>query len=102
MKEDQSYLTLGSNDPKFIIQGGYSIMNNEQLYKDIKSYFKSFIDTDETEISFLVLYATGTHYFKEYETYPILHITGDYETGKNRRLDIMELFCLEPIILTNP
>jgi len=102
MKEDQSYLTLGSNDPKFIIEGGYSIMNNEQLYRDIKSYFKSFIDTDETEISFLVLYATGTHYFKEYETYPILHITGDYETGKNRRLDIMELFCLEPIILTNP
>jgi len=102
MKEDQRVLSLGLNDPKSNIQGGYSNMNNEELYKDIKSYFKSFIDTDETEISFLVLYATGTHYFKEYETYPILHITGDYETGKNRRLDIMEIFCLEPIILTNP
>ena len=102
MKEDQRVLSLGSNDPKSNIQGVYSNMNNEELYKDQKSYFKSFIDTDETEISFLVLYATGTRFFNEYESYPILHITGDYETGKNRRLDLMEIFCYEPIILTNP
>jgi len=102
MKEDHRVISLGSEGPKSIIEGGYSIMNNEELYRDIKSYFKCFIDTDETELSFLVLYATGTHYFNEYESYPILHITGDYETGKNRRLDVMEIFCYKPTILTNP
>lgn len=102
MIKDKIITNLGSKDPKSIIDGGYSIMNNEELYKDIKSYFKSFIDTDETELSFLVLYAIGTHYFHGYESYPILHITGDYETGKNRRLDVMEIFCYKPTILTNP
>jgi len=92
----------GSNSPYNELEGEYVMENNEQLYKDIKSYFSRFIDTNETEIGFLVMYSTGTHYFKEYETYPILHITGNYETGKNRRLDIMEIFCYEPIILTSP
>jgi len=67
MIKDKRITTLGSEDPKSNFDGGYSIMNNEELYKDIKSYFKSFIDTDETELSFLVLYATGTHYFDGYE-----------------------------------
>ena len=102
MFENNLTTISGSNSQPKKLEGEYVMQNNEQLYKDIKSYFKCFIDTDETELSFLVLYATGTHYFKEYETYPILHITGDYETGKNRRLDVIEIFCYKPTILTNP
>ena len=77
-------------------------MNYEELYQDLKSYLGRYVDTDETEISFLVLYATGTHFFDQYQTFPILHLTGDYATGKNRRLQLLELICNNPIVLTNP
>lgn len=77
-------------------------MYNTTLYTDLKSYFRRYVDTDETEIGFLVIYATGTHFYKQYQSYPILHITGDFATGKNRRLDLLKLFCLNPIILSSP
>ncbi|MCH7517984.1 MAG: hypothetical protein IH964_03035 [Candidatus Dadabacteria bacterium] len=102
MKEDQSYLTLGSNDPKFIIQGGYSNMNNEELYQDLKSYFRKYLDTNETEIGLLVLYASATHMYDRYPISPILHISGDFETGKNRRLDLIRSICFKPTFYSNP
>ena len=80
---------------------GISVANYKLLYKDEKSYFKKYVATDDIEIAILALYATGTHIFERYQTYPILHITGDYATGKNRRLDLLASICLNPINLMN-
>lgn len=82
--------------------GGKSLTHYKTLYKDLKSYFIKYVATDETEVGYLVLYATGTHFFERYQTYPILHITGDFATGKNRRLDLLASICLNPVILVNP
>lgn len=71
------------------------------VYKDVKSYFRRYVETDETEIGMLALYGTATHLYKDYQAFPILHITGDYETGKNRRLDLLHGICLNPIMLSD-
>lgn len=77
-------------------------MQFEVLYGTLKSYFRHFIDAEDTELGFLVLYATATHYFEDYQAFPILHINGDYATGKNRRIELVKQFCHKPVILTSP
>lgn len=77
-------------------------MDYTMLYKDSKSYFRKYVETDETEIGFLALYGTATHLYKNYRAFPLLNFNGDFATGKNRRLDLLNGICLNPIILTNP
>jgi len=83
------------------IKGGFS-MKNETLYKDLKSYFAKYVDTNELEIALLVQYSCATHLYERYGNFPILHITGDYGTGKNRRLNLIRSICYMPIFNTVP
>jgi len=102
MKENQGDLLLGSKDPKSTIEGGYSFMNNEQLYKDIKSYVQKYLDANRYETGLIVIYSTATHVYMNYRVFPPFHITGDFETGKNRRLDLICGLCYKPTLYTNP
>ncbi len=102
MFENNLTTNSGSNSQPKKLEGEYVMENNEQLYKDIKSYIKTYLDTSNREVSLLVLYSSATHVFSKYRNFPILHITGDYETGKNRRLDLIGTLCFNPSIYVNP
>ncbi len=101
MKKDQRFITLGSKDPKFNFNGGYSMMDNETLYRDGKSYFDKYVDTNKKETGLLFLYASATHVYENYQNFPILHFLGDYQTGKNRRLELLDPLCLNPSTYAN-
>jgi len=101
MKEQQRVLSLGSKNPKSNFDGGYSNMNNEELYKDIKSYMDAYLETSQREKGLLIIYASATHVYQKYQNFPILHITGDFETGKNRRLDLIKGLCYKPKFYSN-
>ena len=102
MFEKDNTTISGSNSQPKKLEGEHVMQNNEQLYKDIKSYINTYLDTSNGEVSLLVLYSSATHVFSKYRTFPILHITGDYETGKNRRLDLIGTLCFNPSIYVNP
>lgn len=102
MCENNHTTYSGSNSPYNELEGESVMKNNEQLYEDIKSYIKTYLDTSNREVSLLVLYASATHVFSKYRNFPILHITGDYETGKNRRLDLIGRLCFNPSLYVNP
>ncbi len=76
-------------------------MKYNNLYRDGKSYLGKYIDTKERETGLLFLYASATHVYENYQNFPILHFLGDYQTGKNRRLELLDPLCLNPSIYTN-
>jgi len=101
MKGKSKALVAVVKTEKNISEGGFS-MKNETLYKDLKSYFAIYVDTNELEISLLVIYSCATHLYQRYSNFPILHITGDSGTGKNRRVNLIRNICHEPNFHTNP
>ena len=102
MFENNLTTISGSNSHPKKLEGECFMHKNEELYKDIKSYIKTYLDTSNREVSLLVLYSSATHVFSKYRNFPILHITGDFETGKNRRLDLIGTICFNPSTYVNP
>lgn len=94
-KKSKFFIPVHGTENKSI-KGGFS-MTNETLYKDLKSYFEKYVDTNELEIALLVQYSCATHLYGRYMNFPILHITGDYGTGKNRRINLIRKICYVPI-----
>ncbi|NIQ16600.1 MAG: hypothetical protein GTO02_20100 [Candidatus Dadabacteria bacterium] len=76
-------------------------MNNSELYLYQKSYLRKYLDTKERELGLLANYATATHIYDKYQNFPILHFLGDFQTAKNRRLELLDPICLNPTIVTN-
>lgn len=76
-------------------------MNNEKLYSDTKSFIRKYLYADKTEIDMIVHYASVTHIFDLLPACAYLHINGDFNTGKNRRIDLLKLICHNPIPVSN-
>lgn len=74
---------------------------NEQLYLDLIDFFRKYVHMDEEILAILVLWAVATYCYDLYPTFPILHIQGDFSTGKNRILDLLAMLCYKPLILSN-
>jgi len=72
------------------------------LYKDLKAFFRKYLHANEEEIGLLVQWAVATHQYGKYPAFPILHIQGDFATGKNRRLELISMICYKPDVSTNP
>ncbi len=74
------------------------------LYLALIDFFIKYLYASDEEIALLALFAAATHFYQGHNTFPILHITGDFETGKNRRLDLLKLVCYmaEIYISTTP
>jgi hypothetical protein len=99
MKIDLENQNTGIENKK---NGGNSMENYEKLYEDLKSYYKQYVDTNDREIALLVFYSSATHVYEQYRHFPILHVTGDSQTGKNRRLELINEVCKNPTFDIDP
>jgi len=72
------------------------------LYTDLKDFFRKYVHAPESEIGIMVQYAVATHLYESFNAFPNLHIQGDFATGKNRRLELIESICYKPITFIDP
>lgn len=75
---------------------------HKKLYEELKSHFRQYLYANDEEIAILSIYAVATHIYDVFHAFPYLHITGDFETGKNRRLELLAPLCYNSTTLISP
>ncbi|MDA2919921.1 hypothetical protein MYX76_10580 [Desulfobacterota bacterium AH_259_B03_O07] len=74
-----------------------------QLFHLLMRYLRKYIfTTNEAELALLATYAIATYLYDLFPAFPILHIQGDFETGKGRRLELLSILCNVASILVTP
>ncbi len=71
------------------------------VYSELKVCFNKNIYSPE-EIPLLVIYSVSTHIYKSFSAFPVLLLVGDFQTGKNRRAEVMEPVMNNPKTFITP
>jgi hypothetical protein len=63
------------------------------LYGDLMSAYKSFLDLPESAYGLLAAWTVGTYYAHLFTAFPFLHFHGPKESGKSKSLEALRCVC---------
>lgn len=73
----------------------------EELYEKIIKVLKKYCDLREEYYSLLTIWIIGTHFYREFPTYPELFINASKASGKSRLINLMSYLCWNGRVVNN-
>lgn len=66
------------------------------LYGDLVTSFKTYLDLPETAYGLLAAWTVGTYFAHLFTAFPFLHFHGPKESGKSKSLEALKCVCCNP------
>ena len=71
----------------------------EVLFNILKNTLKEYIEFDsEATYSFIILWMVGTYFYRLFDAFPYLGLTGTKRAGKSKVLEFLKLVCFNAIM----
>lgn len=67
---------------------------SNNLYGDLVSAFKTYLDLPEPAYGLLAAWSVGTYFAHQFTAFPFLHFYGPKESGKSKTLEALRFVCL--------